>query len=319
MNTDIIRRYLNGDASQEEIQLIEKWIAEDGASWVDDHIDEMWSSPTADSQQVHKNAMAARVLSHVGATGKVKKMKRRKRFLPWVAAASILLAVTLLWRQFTEPDHRPLSWEVYRNDKPGKVKLLRLPDSTLVFLNTASSISIASNFNDSSRDIELQGEAFFEVKHDATRPFKVKVGPLTTKVYGTAFNIEGYAGSEQLRIALKQGKIGISNETMPEQILKPGEIMLYHKSRSTTETHQITGASIGDWTTGQISFYKTPLRDAFSTIANKYGVKFKYDNSIKDQTITASFGNAPLQKVLNHLSYIWNLRFQQEKDTVYVH
>ncbi|NML23999.1 DUF4974 domain-containing protein [Pseudoflavitalea sp. G-6-1-2] len=319
MNTDIIRRYLNGEASEDEIALIDKWIEAEGESWLDDHIDKMWDQPTIASRQETKDAMASLVLSRVGAVGRVKKMSSRKRLLPWVAAASVLLAVTLLWRQFAEPAHKSLSWEVYRNDQPGIVKLLRLPDSSVVYLNAASSLSIASNFNDSTREVALQGEAFFEVKHDADRPFKVKVGSLTTRVYGTAFNIEGYSASSQLRVALKNGKIGIRQAAMPEQLLKPGEMMLYHKADSTTEIHQVTESSIGDWATGQISFYKTPIRDAFTIIENKYGVKFKYPGSLQNQTITASFGKESLQKVLKHLSFVWDLRFQQEKDTVYVH
>lgn len=321
MNPALIRRYLQQETSSEENELMQQWIEENGSQWLDGYFDQEMKQPTLQTIAAEKEAMALRVLAAVQtqpqpAPATLRTLRRR--LLPWVAAACLLLAIALIWQPFRQAAPTPLSWQTFSNDKAGSIKKIWLPDSSLVILNAYSSISIANNYNDTSRELQLSGEAYFDVRHNREAPFIISAAGTSTRVYGTAFNISAYPEADQVRIALQRGSIGLSAAAFPEQRLSPGDLFFYDKKNGTTQKYQLAVTDIGNWTTGMLSFYKTPLRDVLATLEKKYDVKFIYDQALAEQTITASFGNVPLNKVLQHLSFVWNLRFTRKEKTIYI-
>lgn len=326
MNKELISRYLQGDVTETEYDEVRTWIEEQGASWMDQFIAEHWDLPIINTTQAEKDSMAESVLAAVRHRKPTdvpvtRKLFIGKRMIRWAAAACLVIIAGstgwLLWsRQAAHA--RELTWQTIRNDSSGIIRLVYLPDSSQVILNAHSLLRFANNYNDTTRELELTGEAFFEVRHDEKRPFIVHAGQMATRVYGTAFNISAYPEASQLTVSLKRGRIGVRGSSFPEQVLQPGELLLYNKRTGVTLTDKQSTNDIGNWIGGKLNFHKTPLKDVLYTLEKKYGVKFSYDVSLKDQTITAGFEKAPLQQVLQHLSFIWNIRFEQGKNSIHV-
>lgn len=321
MNPELIRRYLQQQTTAEENEQMQQWIEAHGSQWLDDYFDQTPMQPAVQITAEDNERMTAKVLAAVQTQSQsqpARIISLKKRFLPWIAAASLLVAIALIWQPFKTSAPTLLSWQTISNEKAGSIKKIYLPDSSLVILNAYSSISIASNYNDTSRELQLSGEAFFDVKHNPAAPFKVSAAGTSTRVYGTRFNISAYPEAVQVRVALQQGSIGLSAAVFPEQRLVPGDLFLYNKNNGSTQKLQFAVADIGNWTTGMLSFYKTPLSDVLTILEKKYEVEFIYDARLADQTITASFGKMPLDKILQHLSFVWNLHFGQKGKTIHV-
>ncbi len=166
-------------------------------------------------------------------------------------------------------------------------------------------------------------EAFFEVRRDAAHPFVVLAGNTSTVVLGTSFNISAYPEAGELRISLKSGKVGIqvlgsgSGDTT-KRMLSAGQIMIYDKTSGNGEVVQEAPGEMDVWTAGRMLFYKTPLKEALAQIEARYGVHIIYDHPITNRTITSRFENTALEKVLQSLSFGWDLHFTRTGDTLHV-
>jgi ferric-dicitrate binding protein FerR (iron transport regulator) len=116
--------------------------------------------------------------------------------------------------------------------KSGVRTKLVLPDGTLAWLNAGSKLNYTNEFNQKLREVELEGEAFFDVVKDAERPFIVHVSTINIKVKGTAFVVKSYPQDETVETTLLRGTIEVSrkdNPNSPLVILKPNEKLIFNK------------------------------------------------------------------------------------------
>ncbi|RNL87768.1 hypothetical protein ED312_09845 [Sinomicrobium pectinilyticum] len=100
---------------------------------------------------------------------------------------------------------------ISRETVAGQQAVHTLPDGTIVRLRTASTITFPESFKNMTREVELEGEALFEVAEDREKPFSVKAGELTVKVLGTSFNIRAYETENETAISVVSGKVLVSN------------------------------------------------------------------------------------------------------------
>jgi ferric-dicitrate binding protein FerR (iron transport regulator) len=198
-----------------------------------------------------------------------------------------------------------------------QVQKVLLPDSSVVWLNSATRVSFPTDFA-TNREIRLSGEAFFDVAHDEAHPFVVRAGASSTKVLGTSFNISAYPEAGELRVSLKSGKVAIEYGDKTQRVLLPGELMIYDKESGSGQVLQEATGDMDVWTAGRMVFYKTPLKEALAQIEARYGLHIIYDHSITNRTITARFENTALEKVLQSLSFGWDLHFARAGDTLHV-
>jgi transmembrane sensor len=156
------------------------------------------------------------------------------------------------------------------------------------------------------------------VQHDAAHPFVVLAGNTSTKVFGTSFNISAYPEAGELRISLKSGKVAIEYGDKVQKVLLPGELMIYDRESGSGQVLEEAMGDMDVWTVGRMVFYKTPLKEALAQIEARYGLHIIYDHSITNRTITARFDNTALEKVLQSLSFGWDLHFTRAGDTLHV-
>ncbi len=334
MNQVLIERYIKGELSGAEREDVEEWINAQGKEWLERFIDEHWERPEFFMSNSERIAMKDRVLATIRDRASTEKVLRKITRpglkiglrIGWAAAACLVLLIGIGLLRPARRTGNPASQGsamIFRNDSVGKIKVVHLPDGSLVSLNVFSSLELLPDYNGHSREVLLKGEAFFEVPHDVHRPFIVHTPVGATRVYGTAFNVSAYPRSSELRIGLQSGKIGVSYKSVKggqeEKVLSPGQLLIYEKGNANIRMSDQAIGDIGAWRNGGLVFYKTPLKDVLEQLENKYGVKFSYPADLNNQTITASFeGNSPMDKVLADLSFAWNIHFQQEKDSIYV-
>jgi transmembrane sensor len=171
-----------------------------------------------------------------------------RRTLYYAAALGAL--IFLAWGIFhqREPAASPNGLQPARGGevvaRPGVRTRLLLPDGTQVWLNSNSKLKYSADFNTSSREVDLEGEAYFDVVRDVQRPFIVHASAIDVKVLGTAFTIKSYPQDETIEATLLKGAIeiwGRDNPNAPRIILKPDEKVVLDKhllrSKAATPAH----------------------------------------------------------------------------------
>ncbi|MEX2592877.1 MAG: FecR domain-containing protein, partial [Anditalea sp.] len=201
---------------------------------------------------------------------------------------------------------------------PGVKSNLTLQDGSKVILNSGSSLRYIKNFEADQRELELIGEAYFEVAKDSLRPFKVRTGSITTKALGTSFNIKAYK-NEELDISLLTGLVEIDVKLdYPEKInLVPGEVLNINLEKQQFQKRGFEEEKLMAWTRKVIVFDRTPIAEITRVLENWYGVQIKFTNPPKkDLIVSGRFQDQTLENVLEGLSYSARFEFDINKDQV---
>ena len=204
----------------------------------------------------------------------------------WRIAAAVLVVVGVVGLLATRGVVDGLGSPVvakYRNSGLQQQRI-ELSDGSVVHLDAGSSLNV--QMGRSERRLELvAGRAYFEVAHDASRPFAVTAAGTETVALGTRFEIAlaGQAAS----VTLAQGSVAISNDTHGSHwraILRPGEQLKFDVSSGQRETHRVDAEAALSWSEGRLQFAGAPLGDALEEINRYTGVKIR----LGDATLAAT-------------------------------
>lgn len=161
-------------------------------------------------------------------------INNRYKWLYAAASVVIIIGFGLLFKRYSGIDSNPLSkksiQQVYV--KPGSKTKIILPDGTVVRLNGSSRLIYNNAFNNNVREVELEGEAYFDVTKDSNRPFIVHTSNIDIKVLGTLFNVKSYEEDQTIETTLLRGSIEVYNKdnpSAPKVILKPNEKLVFLK------------------------------------------------------------------------------------------
>ena len=192
------------------------------------------------------------------------------------------------------------------NCRYGMVTKFKLPDSTEVWLNSGSQLTFPHNFANNDRTVELTGEAYFQVKHDETKPFIVNLRNLQVEVLGTEFNVANYSDEEEIEVVLAQGKVKLSSKINGNKkvlgTMTPGYQAIFDNQNGKVLAHKVNPKRYTSWRDGTITFYDEPM----DVVAKRLGRWFNADINIVDKEINeyvyrATFSSESLEQVLKLL------------------
>jgi len=158
---------------------------------------------------------------------------------------------------------------------------LVLSDGTKVWLNSASSLRFPASFTGNSRDVELDGEGYFEVVKNAAKPFHVKTRTQDIEVLGTHFNVNAYNDEETIKTTLLEGSVKVQSAVGNRQsaILKPGEqaIVGNDEGASIHISNDVDLDQVIAWKNGWFEFENTDLRMIMRQVSRWYDVDVAYE------------------------------------------
>jgi len=192
-----------------------------------------------------------------------------------------------------------------------------LSDGSKIRLNAASKLVVTGDFGEQERRVELTGEAFFEVAHDVDSPFIVQARGVETRVLGTKFNVRDYPEDIETEVTLTEGKVEVSSagdEDDTPTVLAPGQQYRYNNLSQTQNVQTADQIEALSWMDGVILFRNEPLPGALDTIGRHYDVVFTImDAELKDQTLSITFNDDPLDEVIKLLELTNRMRFERGK------
>lgn len=198
--------------------------------------------------------------------------------LKYTAAAVFLLLISLIlfWTYHNHIlEERKLLSEIVA--PPGQKTMVVLPDSSLVWLNSGSSLKYNGNFNVKDRELVLKGEAYFDVKRNETKKFRVQTGILTVQVYGTAFNVKNYDDDNFQEITVSEGRVGISDKTKELKQITSGQQAILNKSTNKLTLSKKEPDIVSSWKDNELKFDNTPLDEVVKYLERWYGVNINID------------------------------------------
>lgn len=231
-----------------------------------------------------------------------------------VAAASVILAVAVpvTWRYFRKSPKQITETFIVKDIPYGKKIQMQLPDGTLVWVNSGSSIRYPASFSAAKREIFLEGEAFFDVVHDVKRPFIIHTGKVFTEVLGTAFDIRAY-GASTMSVTVARGKVSVG---VPEKllgVLTPNQTVNYSFKSGIASTRRVDASKL-KWMNGELSLSNTTLAEANQELERWFNVKIDIQGGMvlsNNHRFSATFLNHEnIDQVMKVLSELCRFNYQ---------
>jgi transmembrane sensor len=276
----------------------------------------------------------------------------RWRFASGLAAAAafLVLGSALVWRLETrsEPSRSAavaatdsVAFREFATARAQRAEI-RLSDGTTVFLAPASRLRVPRAYSGATREVALDGEAYFTVRHDSAHPFRVHTARSVTEDLGTKFSIRAYAGDSTVRVVVAEGKValraarelGVAAGRRPSSGSPPSRntgsvaaiagteltarqvAVLWPSGRTNVRTVRDVDAYLA-WTEGRLVFRNAPLRDVVVELGRWYALDIRLaDPSLGARRLTSSFGDEPVSEVLHSLEVTLDLRATRTGDVV---
>jgi transmembrane sensor len=229
-------------------------------------------------------------------SGKTVLLKKVNLFMRYAATVLILLSLSLVYLYQTTP-----GFGKYAQTKSLQTKdKIVLADGTTVFLNKESKIIYPKYFNSKVRNVEMEGEAYFQVKPDPNKPFIIKSGNAIIEVLGTSFNVKNEPDGATI-VSVNSGKVSLKNQKTQEVIyLTKGEKGILFDSIITESVNN--EANFDSWKTGVLRFKDMPIPLVFKYLENFYGVRITNKCERLDTLkFNSYFDNASIDEVITEL------------------
>lgn len=231
------------------------------------------------------------------------------RFL-WlkVAAALIIVAGGLLGLNMLLDNQQII---VASNNQ---VHIATLPDGSVITLNKHSSLAYSKHFNEKTREVELQGEAFFSVAPNKQKPFEIKVGAVNVKVVGTSFNIKETIQQTEVIVETGIVKVRVANDSVK---LLPKEKVVVNKSNSKLDVTKSGDLLYNYYRTKTFECINTPLFELIDALNKTYDTKIIITNeSTRNLPYTSTFKDMPLNDILKVITQTFNLTIEQHNGEI---
>lgn len=155
----------------------------------------------------------------------------------------------------------------------------KLPDGSNVWLNAGSKIAFMQPFEKNKRHVILEGEAYFDVKHDPRNPFTVSIGTNQIKVLGTSFNVRAYPDEIIHNTVLVEGQIVWQTKKGNERAIEPNQTLSFNTKDESMEVRNTDVQEHIAWKDGRFYFNRTSLEEIMNTLSRWYGIRVDYRNA----------------------------------------
>lgn len=267
-----------------------------------------------------------------GATQKEEELPERQTrpFANWwmYAAAACAGLLLLTWSMWSKPEYTAAANEITVTTKPGETLKILLPDSSSIWLKPESSVRYMASLNQGKvRELTFTGEGFFDIYHNAAKPFIVHTPDVDIRVLGTSFNVRAYKADSLVETALVTGKVVMESkhDGGHHVELVPNQKAVFHKGTQLTQIQKfesvkaIAGVKRIDQKQVAMTFDERPFTEVLKRIEEKFGVRIFIDErNTQKCPFTANLENEKLEDILSMLFLTHGISYSQYGGDIYM-
>lgn len=311
-----VARYLSGELPVAEARALERWFERDPATHqLLAEARAAWEASAAPQGEWDAEAAVQRLREAVAEAAVARPIRvptftwPRRRFFPAALAASLaVLGVSSalvwgLWQANGTARGAPPAAMTEVATLRGQRAEVRLPDGSRVTLGVASRIRYPRDFGLGERTVRLEGEAYFDVVHDAARPFRVRAGAGELEDVGTAFVVRAYEGPD-VQVVVTEGVVVVRRPAAPGDsvVLTPAQLARVDDRGIVQHTDIDVGRYIA-WMRGELVFTDATLAEIAAELSRWYDVDVRVaDPAIGARRFTGSFGRQPVEAVVRAIA-----------------
>lgn len=352
---NLIIRFLMNEASKEDVHQLEDRITRDGEIKLHfEQIRDTWNSIELEKELDYKKVRhdLRKVMNQVDQhSGRQKAKTTIHKYLnSWLMRAAAIFFIgfvsALLIYSFSIFSSNTNSTLSTLETPKGSNSILKLSDGSIIRLNAGSKLSYPTQFSGDSREVFLEGEAFFDVAKDAKRKFIVKTSDVTVKVFGTQFNIKSYPDDNKVETTLVEGAISLQKNTIEgkpigkEIVLEPNQrIVLYKEQEPITPTEiqpkkqqtlparkpklllskSIDPVRYVSWKDGQLIFKSEQMKELAITLERRYNVKIHFeDEELRQFRFTGTIENETIEQVMDAIKLASSIDYRMEEREIWL-
>jgi len=325
--SELIYKSLSGELQGKEKQDFEYWISKkNNRSFYESIVNSKSINNKFDVYNGFNSSIAfSRISERLG--GDSQKPAKQIYYWTYIKYAAIFIMVFGLgWTGYQmnfQPTEELLQLTtVEKNNPKGQKTTFKLPDGTVVNLNSESSLQYIDDSENNRRIVKLEGEAFFDVAKDKHKPFTVMSGGISTTALGTSFNVKAYQKESELKVVLITGKVEIATNrsSSAEKIyLTPGFGVTYSGKTNELIKYNFDEEFELGWKNSTLYFDESDINEVVKQLERWYGVTIKIENRDKvgQWKYSSKFKNETLENVLKGISYIQKFEYDiNEKEVI---
>lgn len=257
------------------------------------------------------------------------KQSAKVRYMPrWVittaaAAVLVLVSLNLVYLLNRNPTVTPQQKAIVLETVKKRNRVFNLPDGSTVILSAGSKLNYPSSFDGlEKREVFLEGQAFFDVKHNATKSFIVHAGKLVTTVLGTAFNIKAIPGESDITVTVTRGRVKVQNKNKILGILTPNQQIIYNTDKVSSIVKIVDTDSDLDWKEQDLIIDNLTVGEVGKLLEQRFKVKITIaDDSLYSQHFTTTFSKEEsFEQIIKNICLFNGVeyKFNKEKATVII-
>lgn len=315
---ELIARYLAGECNQDEKQEVLKWI--------ENHPEEMAELSSIWEQMPINdfNPDVEAALISVNRRIEVNTRKHSKKMILWIcstAAAIALIISGIWWSKMQESTGDIFGGPVLALETKEKESIeFILPDGSKVWLNHLSSLKYPEEFSENKREVYLEGEAFFDIAPDASKPFIIHANKTQTRVVGTSFGVKALKETDEVVVTVATGIINFSVQGKTNEYieLKKGEQGVCKLEKKKLEKKEVSDLNFLAWKTKIFTFKDTPIQEVAKMVGEIYLTPITVDSSITDLKITSTFDQLDLDEIIQIIEITLGINAETKDDGIYL-
>jgi len=333
MNKYLLEKFLNDECTAEESAKVLKWFdTEEGEKFLqgelDSDVENLMSGlgqfgsgyPEPDSDKILKSIQ--------GSIRKQEFRKKRKHQVIYpivkVAAAMLVVLTASFFYQnvyLHESEEITEQIPIHYTTSDDEQRKITLGDGSTIQLNSNSEIWVSGAYMSESREIQLQGEAYFDVMHDPESPFRVYANESEVEVLGTAFNVKSNGHGDNIQVAVTEGRVAFHNRgdlnEGPSVILDAGHYGYLDLNKNEIVVDNFAIENYLSWMSGELVFEDLSLEKVCLQLNRLYEVQCGFENDqLSGLRLTANFSDESLDKTLSVVALTLDIGFRMESTEV---
>lgn len=326
INKQLLRRYLDNDCTALERTRVEAFLKLPGSlALFEEVLDEYWAEVnTGAVPDYETNHYAKFKNNYLAVAGDQKKLA-----LPFLAylkyAAVLLLGLTTgiyFFKLYQTKQASPIAY-IYKHNPRGQRSIVTLPDSSIVYLGPGSNLSFNPDFKGPTREVNLDGEAFFSVKHHARQAFVVRSKGVKTIVLGTSFKIEAFRPNT-ISVSVATGKVGVGKVSKASSyqslaVLVAGQRAVYNSKTQKVTMDKVIIDDLMTWKDGGMVFRDMTLSEICERLERWYNIRIMIDHGMENFKLSATFDKVNINEILEIITRTAGMKYTVNNHLIHLH